>query len=396
MYGTAKNFVNSFGAAENAVEQTGTHYSYGGSAENPGNWQFKVDKSFTYSGNPFSVELNFSSLSADGAPYPQALHGQGFSILCDGCMQYINIVFDANKTVDQSEYDATQGVSETGVTNNLAREFTIGVKGVQSADDLAETIFEGISVVSDSIEKTAGSWTSTRVNTADDILVNAAHNLRIRIDTTTEPPKIFLTKDAGNPMQFLNGVIPNPNRPPLEELEKRNTGPLWVQHGTQSGQHTNLYIKDMQTKSLGTGILVNGRKLLNESDRARYNALNDNATKQAEWVATLKEAQNLTIDDISVTTVKNANIAIRVLDGALEYALDQATTMGAYLQRLEFTDANVTTMGENVQNSESTIRDADMAKEMTEYTKSNILMQASQAMLAQANQNTAGILELLR
>lgn len=81
--------------------------------------------------------------------------------------------------------------------------------------------------------------------------------------------------------------------------------------------------------------------------------------------------------------------------GALEYALDQATNMGAYLQRLEATDANVTTMGENVQNSESTIRDADMAKEMSEYTRANILSQAAQAMLAQANQNSSSVLNLL-
>ena len=153
----------------------------------------------------------------------------------------------------------------------------------------------------------------------------------------------------------------------------------------------------MQTKSLGTGKLFDIRgNLRKESDLARYNALNDNQTKQAEWIETLKEVENKTIDDIFVTTVKNANIAIRVLDGALEYALNQATNMGAYLQRLEYTDANVTTMGENVQNSESTIRDADMAKEMTEYTKYNILSQSAQSMLAQANQNSSAILGLLQ
>ena len=103
----------------------------------------------------------------------------------------------------------------------------------------------------------------------------------------------------------------------------------------------------------------------------------------------------MSIDDISVTTVRDANIAIRVLDGALEYALDNATTLGAYLQRLEYTENNIVTTQENTIASESTIRDADMAKEMTEYTKANILMQSSQAMLAQANQNASGILDLL-
>ena len=389
--------VNSFKAAERATEQFGTESAplrSGGS----GDWQFEVDKSFN--GSYFSVEVNFSGISVASDSFPDGLHNQGFSILCGGCPQYINIVFDANKTTAQSTYNKTANRSEHGQLNDMAREFVIGVKDVESKNDLAEAIFQGISAVSDSIEKnfysvTRGtSYSSTHTNTTDDILVNAAHNFRIRRDPD-DPSKILFTKD-GAAMQFRNGIIPNPNAEKLDELEKRNTGPLWVQHGTQAGQHTNLHIKDMQTKSLGTGKLFNIRgNPRRESDLARYNALNDNPAKQAEWIATLKEAENKTIDDISVTTVKNANIAIRVLDGALEYALDQATTMGAYLQRLEFTDINVTTMSENVQSSESTIRDADMAKEMTEYTKYNILTQSSQAMLAQANQSSSAVLSLL-
>ena len=56
----------------------------------------------------------------------------------------------------------------------------------------------------------------------------------------------------------------------------------------------------------------------------------------------------------------------------------------------------MTTASENVQSSESTIRDADMAKEMTEYTKNNVLLQAAQSMLAQANQNSSAVLSLLQ
>ena len=119
-------------------------------------------------------------------------------------------------------------------------------------------------------------------------------------------------------------------------------------------------------------------------------------TKQAEWLDTLKLAQNKNLNDISVTTKQNANVAVRVLDGALDYALTESTRLSAYYQRLEYTDANVTTMGENVQSAESTIRDADMAKEMAEYTKYNILTQSSQAMLAQANQGLSQVLSLLQ
>ena len=187
----------------------------------------------------------------------------------------------------------------------------------------------------------------------------------------------------------------------LRYLAKQGQGPrdvpLVIQHGTQAGQHMNFYIKDMQTKSLTAGDIFNGNdELLNENDQARYDALNYDADKQAEWLETLHAAEGMTVDDISVKTVKDANIAIRVLDGALEYSLDNATTIGASLQRLDFTETNITTMNENVQASESTIRDADMAKEMMAFTKANVLSQAAQAMLAQASQSPSNVLSLLR
>jgi len=99
---------------------------------------------------------------------------------------------------------------------------------------------------------------------------------------------------------------------------------------------------------------------------------------------------------LNIGTRENANAAINVLDNALQKALDQQTTIGAVQSRLEYTSANLTTASENVTASESTIRDADMAKEMTEYTKNNVLLQAAQSMLSQANQNSSAVLSLLQ
>ena len=88
---------------------------------------------------------------------------------------------------------------------------------------------------------------------------------------------------------------------------------------------------------------------------------------------------------LNISTQTKANAAINVLDNAIQKALDQQTTIGSVESRLEYTSTNLTTASENVQASESTIRDADMAKEMTNYTKNNVLLQAAQSMLAQAN-----------
>ena len=85
-----------------------------------------------------------------------------------------------------------------------------------------------------------------------------------------------------------------------------------------------------------------------------------------------------------------------ILDQGLEYMLEANTLVGAQIARLEHTELNLGRTLENTQAAESTIRDADMAKAMTEYTKQNVLMQASQSMLAQANQNGSSILSLLQ
>ncbi len=193
-------------------------------------------------------------------------------------------------------------------------------------------------------------------------------------------------------LQFFNGVLLSDVAP-----EKHYHGFLTIHHGPHANQSDHFFINDMHTKSLGTEILIDNYSLpTNEEDLARYDALSYDDDLQSAWLETLSLAQNKTLDDIDVITKQNSNVAIRVLDGAIEYALNEATNIGAYLQRLDYTGANITVMNENVQASESTIRDADMAKEMTEYTKFNVLQQAAQSMLAQANQNSSAVLSLLQ
>jgi len=101
-------------------------------------------------------------------------------------------------------------------------------------------------------------------------------------------------------------------------------------------------------------------------------------------------------EKLDITTQPKARAAIATLDKVVDLIVNQQTNLGAMLQRLDYTDANLTTMSENTQAAESTIRDADMAKEMTAYTKNNVLLQASQSMLAQANQSSSAVLSLLQ
>ena len=104
----------------------------------------------------------------------------------------------------------------------------------------------------------------------------------------------------------------------------------------------------------------------------------------------------LGINSISVTSSSSALTAISLAKAAIDKISSMRSDFGALQNRLEHTINNLGVQHENISASESRIRDVDMAKEMMAYTKNNILVQASQAMLAQANQVPQGVLQLLQ
>lgn len=106
-------------------------------------------------------------------------------------------------------------------------------------------------------------------------------------------------------------------------------------------------------------------------------------------------ATALGVAGLDISKQDGANEAINKIDEAIKTVSTQRAELGAVQNRLEHTVNNLTTTEENLTSAESQIRDTDMAKEMIKYTKSNILQQASQSMLAQANQQPQGVLQLL-
>jgi flagellin len=98
----------------------------------------------------------------------------------------------------------------------------------------------------------------------------------------------------------------------------------------------------------------------------------------------------------SLETVATAKAFTINIDNAIKNVSTQRSNLGAYQNRLEHTIANLNTSSENTTAAESRIRDVDMAKEMSTFSKNNILSQAAQAMLAQANQQPQQVLQLLR
>jgi flagellin len=114
-------------------------------------------------------------------------------------------------------------------------------------------------------------------------------------------------------------------------------------------------------------------------------ALGDDNTVSA---STLEES-------LKVSSFASAGVTMKIVQNAIDLVSTQRANLGAVQNRLEHTIANLDTTSENTSAAESRVRDTDMAKEMVTYSKNNILAQAGQSMLAQANQSTQGVLSLL-
>jgi len=157
----------------------------------------------------------------------------------------------------------------------------------------------------------------------------------------------------------FNGMNMLTGRFASETGENTVTSSMWFHIGANMDQRERVYIQTMTAESLGLKQIGSG-------------------------------------DIMSISTAEQANRNIGVLDGALKVVNKQRADLGAYQNRLEMAVKGIDISAENIQAAESTIRDTDMASQMVEFTKDQILSQASTAMLAQANQRSQAVMQLLQ
>ena len=157
--------------------------------------------------------------------------------------------------------------------------------------------------------------------------------------------------------------------------------------GANKNQNLSLAIGDMRSRALGITGAAAGASTVTEMNAEVADVTYGSATvsngASTEYV-------------IDVSNKESANKAIEVINNAIEVVSKERSKLGAYQNRLEHTIANLGTSSENLTAAESRVRDVDMAKEMMNFQKNSILSQAAQAMLAQANQQPQGVLQLLK
>jgi len=151
---------------------------------------------------------------------------------------------------------------------------------------------------------------------------------------------------------------------------------ITFQIGANGGQQVELTIKSMKSEDLATAYSYV------EADGTEVDITDSDFT-----------VENLDVTNFGENSFEKQ---LGAIDSAIKEVSSQRSSLGALQNRLEHTIKNLDNGAENLQAAESRIRDVDMAQEMMELTKQNILQQASQAMLAQANQAPQGVLQLLR
>ncbi|MFC9778625.1 flagellin N-terminal helical domain-containing protein [Paenibacillus chitinolyticus] len=159
-----------------------------------------------------------------------------------------------------------------------------------------------------------------------------------------------------------------------------------------------------QIESIATQTQFNTKKLLDGSTTALKFQVGANKGETIDLTLVSMKASDLGVDtaaglkDISASTNINGDATdnLKTVQAAIDTVSTTRSNLGAVQNRLEHTINNLGTTSENLQAAESRIRDVDMAKEMSEFTKNGILQQAATAMLAQANQQPQGVLQLLR
>ena len=236
--------------------------------------------------------------------------------------------------------------------------------GSKTLADALNAMEDGTQKLSESISLAKGQTSFIAVDGSGNSVYTASGESSITItsdatgvDGQISGFTISITDNTGAVRKSANAALDAFDET-LRAQNKSDDNSINLQIGTKANQTIKVGLTDMKAQALG----LQGK---------------DNST-------------------IQVGNQEQANAAINVLDAAIQKALDQQTTIGAVQSRLEYTQSNLTTASENVTAAESTIRDADMAKEMTEYTKNNVLMQAAQSMLAQANQSSSNVLSLLQ
>lgn len=288
-----------------------------------------------------SATLDFSNIDATNIG---KLHDKGFSF---NCSQNCSEVFEFKFVTDGTASSATNLV---GRSHHM---YVVDISQCQSGADIVNTIF-------------------------DYVTQNPPQNNSIS-------PSV-MNGEIG--VSHSNSMIKNGNTLTIYEN--------WSGYATEQ-EAKAAYANGKRGASSGAIDCTSLTKKLDEDAVNEFKIQCSSNTNDYQSVKTHKvNASLLDVDALTLTSYSAASKSIKKVADALEKVSSYRSELGAYNNRLEYSYNNAKNSEENIQRAESSIRDTDMAEEMANYTKNNILSQVSNGMLAQANLNNQSVLKLLQ
>ncbi len=340
---------------------------------------------------------NTSEVNFDYPNLPESLHNKGFSSLCEGCFQFASVLFDANTT--ESLY-----ANDGKVSGQMSEVFVIGIKDCKTPEAIGEAILKGLAKAR---TKYNAAGAPTDIDSRHGINFFKSSNNPAKYSIKGNGPDQVIYNGVCGDVEFTGGVLPFKS--------------LMIQGDTKSSAETRIELPNTTLNALFPGspldcdfkiapthfdyptewpsdFVVEGSTEYDYYDK-KYGCNGDiEQIRKEKWYDEVwpypRKGASATAS--CLTTIEKANRFMGDVDQALKYLLHCATNLGAQCQRMDVMNANLVTSDENTQASESQIRDADMAKEMVGYEKNNILTQTAQSALAQANQTSSGILNILK
>ncbi len=374
---------------------------------------------FTIAGQDFEIDIpkdGETDAETIAKALAEAINAKGLTITKGGN----DFAFTAS--VADGTTNLVLTAKDNGATTIAAGDAAMtiaGKAGTPSERGLQGTNNVGTTVIQQGAEEAAGEWASTAFDLTKDMIAdgnklkigNETYVFSVGKDSTVRAGKgevvvdlkdldrendpdfvdkaiDRLTKAAANNKMFTVGDDKKPGRVTLHEHKANANAFDAGKGGTDLTTFENVQKQisfSVASKTESTG---NSLRLQIGDTSDSYNQLEVNVANCS--------VEGLGIKDVDISTQDGAAAAVAAINDAIDYVSTVRGNLGATQNRLEHTINNLEATTTNITEAESRIRDTDMAKEMMEYTKNNILVQASQAMLAQANQVPQGVLQLLQ
>ena len=366
-----------------------------------------------------SYTVASTTLQLDAAKTGKEMHQMAVQI-----GEYTYIIKSGTQAVDKTIEDA--------VTGSSGKVKYVNVKDDDTATLVAEKLAAAISADEQNNGGTNGGFVATAANGT--LTISESTNRAQHVVTENDPDNALKAADIGKLVNYelvagskaVNGTITVDaakitdgttltfgDKTYTLTTDTSKIGSGYIQFSrNDTSQDIAKAIADALTGDGATGVTASNNQItfanaaidgvLSKSDISMKGTglqlqIGDTSDKfnQLHVVVQDMHTDSLGIENLSIADPNSASAAIDKIKAAINTVSSVRGTLGATQNRLEHTINNLSVMEENIQNAESAIRDTDVAEEMMDYTKNNILIQSAQAMLAQANQVPQGVLQLL-